>query len=120
MIGDPDVAGPDNAFNWGVLDDKLVGSASRSSHAVFRIICHFPGRDLMVPQYLIDAGVPIVSYNGNEQSPDYGDETLLNAFRQFIEALADRYDGNKQLAFLQAGLLGFWGEVRRITIASTR
>ena len=109
MFGNPDTAGEAKAFNWSVLDNALSGSASRNMHAVWRVILHFPGEVLKVPQYLIDAGVQLHSYDGGV-SPDYGDVLLVEALGQFITRFGQRYDGDKRLAFVQAGLLGFWGE----------
>lgn len=109
MKGNPDVVGDAAAFDWTVLDEALAGSASRQMHAVVRVILHFPGRDLNVPQYLLDAGIDIRWYDDG-QSPYYGDPQLLVALEQFIVAFGKRYDGDTRLGFIQAGLLGFWGE----------
>ena len=114
MINDPDVVGIDLAFNWTTLENALEDSASRSMHAVFTIVCHYPGQPLMLPLYLIDNPSLILHrYNdflGGGLSPDYGDPLVLNAIEQFIFALGARYDGDKRIASIHAGLLGYWGE----------
>ena len=94
-----------NQFNWTVLDNALALAASRWKHVIPRVYCYYPGEPLAVPQYLLDAGVPIIG-----ESPQYDDPRLLEAFDQFISAYGQRYDGHKSLAFLQLGLLGYWGE----------
>jgi hypothetical protein len=93
----------DNVFDWSVLDKTLNDAASRYKHVIWRLYCHYPGRALAVPQYLLDRNIQIV-----DGSPNYNDETLLLAFEQFIIALGSRYDGHKSLAFIQMGLLGYW------------
>jgi hypothetical protein len=112
MKGNPRIVGEAAAFDWAYLDKTLIGSASRNMHAVWRVICHFPyvSQPLKVPQYLIDAGVQIATYEGNQKSPNFGDPLLLEAFEQLITYAAKRYDGDKRLGWIQAGLLGKWGE----------
>lgn len=114
MINDPDVVGIDLAFNWTKLENALEDSASRSMHAVFTIVCHYPGEPLLLPSYLIDnPSLQLHTYDdflGGGVSPDYGDPLLLKAIEQLISALGDRYDGDKRIASVHAGLLGYWGE----------
>jgi hypothetical protein len=109
MKGNPNIVGDSAAFDWKKLDDALAGSASRNNHAVFRVICHFPGQENKVPQYLLDAGIDMRWYSGG-RSPYYGDAKLQEALEQFVRALGRRYDGDKRIGWIQAGLLGFWGE----------
>lgn len=94
-----------NQFDWSVLDNVLKGAASRYKHVIWRVYCHYPGRSLGVPEYLLDQGIDI-----DDGSPVYDDVKLLTALEQFIKALGARYDGHKSLAFIQLGLLGYWGE----------
>jgi hypothetical protein len=109
MMGNPNVVGEAAAFNWTVVDRYLAGSASRFCHAVLRPIAQFPGRPLKIPSYLYAAGIEMrETVNGT--MPYYGDPILLEAMQQFIASFGQRYDKDKRLAFLQAGLLGFWGE----------
>ena len=98
-----------NEFNWNVLDMTLRDAAKRYKHVIWRVYCHYPGRKLAIPQYLIDQNIPII-----DDSPQYDDPVLLEAFKQFIIALGNRYDGHKSLAFIQLGLLGYWYVLRFI------
>lgn len=45
---------------------------------------------------------------GGGLTPDYGNETLLKALTQFVRALGKKYDGDRRIAFIHLGLLGFW------------
>jgi hypothetical protein len=110
MLGNPEKVGAAKAFNWTFIEDVLNGSASRFCHAVIRFFIHFPGQVLRIPQYLVDSGVEIVRFNKTRLSPYYGDPKLVEAMRQFITALGNKYDGDRRLACIQLGLLGYWGE----------
>jgi len=105
MIGNPDAVGQNAAFNWAPLDGYLSDTASRKSHAIFRVYMHWPGKPLRVPQYLNDAGL---GYIGGE--PDYENPNLQTAVEQLIRALAERYDGDERIFCIQAGIIGKWGE----------
>jgi hypothetical protein len=47
---------------------------------------------------------------GGGLTPDYGGEPLLSALVNFVAALGRKYDGDKRIAFIHLGLLGFWYE----------
>jgi len=86
--------------------------AARGKHVVFRVYLDYPQRPTGVPQWLLDAGVKLTAYNsyGGGLSPDYDDPFLIQHLQKFIAALGKRYDSNPRVAFVQMGILGFWGE----------
>jgi hypothetical protein len=85
---------------------------ARGKHVVFRIYADMPNRPSGFPNWLRDQGVKLAPYTdyGGGQSPDYNDPRVVKALERFIAALGKRYDEHPRLAFLQLGLLGFWGE----------
>jgi len=96
----------DNKFDWTLLDSYIEGSASRNRHFIFSVFIHWPGKPLRLPPHLLDIETrPTTAEKG--PSPYYGDERLLKALRQFIFALGKRYDGDKRIATIHLGLLGF-------------
>ena len=101
-----------NTFDWSHLEGLLQGSASRSRHAVLRFILDYPSQETHVPQFLIDGGLQFDTYtsHGGGMSPDYDDPNLLTALEQFIAAFGFNYDGDQRIAFIQLGLIGYWGE----------
>jgi len=103
------MTGP-NKFDWTVLDDSLAGAETNNMHVVLRVFVHYPDQPLRVPQWLLDQGIELRTIESGERSPQYDDPKLLEAFRQFIQAMGAKYDGHKNLAFIQLGLLGKWGE----------
>lgn len=67
-----------------------------------------------IPQWLYDAmGGAGTWYSGDYGqgfSPDYENVVYRQAHRALIAALGERYAGDPQVAFLQLGSLGHWGE----------
>ncbi|BCW79775.1 DUF4832 domain-containing protein [Arthrobacter sp. NicSoilC5] len=108
------VTGPGN-YDWSALESQLNAIAARGHQAVFRFYLDYPGKPTGVPKYLLDAGLATHSYTdyGNQGisvSPDYDDPRLAQALDGFIAAFGSKYDGDRRIGFIQAGLLGFWGE----------
>lgn len=112
------MTGPTN-FNWGPFDAKLESAASRGHQFLARFYLEWPGRKTGVPQYLVDAGLPMRRWTNTntqpfppaiDQTPDYEDPRLRAALTNFIHALGRRYDGDPRLGFVGLGLLGTWGE----------
>ena len=120
-IGIDEVMTGPGVFDWdGSLEPRLAASAARSRHAVVRLLLDFPGRPSMVPGYLIDGGLTMNPYgaHGGGFSPDYSDASLLQALGDLVASFGARYDGDPRLGFVQAGLLGFWGEWHTYTDGS--
>ena len=103
------MTGP-QTFDWTVIDNALAGAKQGNMHVVLRIFVHYPDQPLRVPLWLINQGIQLRTIQSGEKSPQYDDPKLLAAFETFIKALGAKYDGHNDLAFLQLGLLGKWGE----------
>jgi hypothetical protein len=94
------------------LNQTVNEIASRGHQAIFRIHMDYPGGGLAVPQFLVDQGVEIRQYytEGGGYSPDYDDPRMVDAMVELIIALGEEYDGDPRIGYIQAGLLGHWGE----------
>jgi len=108
------MTGP-GTFNWSALDSQLSAITARGHEAVLRFYLDYPGESTGIPQYLLNEGLPCQHYTvyGNDDmscSPDYSYPALDTALDQFISAFGARYDGDSAIAFIELGLLGFWGE----------
>lgn len=103
------MTGP-NSYNWNKLRDQLAHARSRKNHVIWRIYIHYPGRKLALPKFLIDQGVPLRQTKSDGLSPVYDNRIFRDALGRFITAFANEFDGNKDVAFIQLGLLGKWGE----------
>jgi len=108
---DTTMTGP-NAVNWGYLESLLNKSAAKNRHAILRFMLDYPNDDSFVPSFLLNQGLAMTPYDdhGGGVSPDYASPVLLDALEFFIRKLGDNYDGDSRIAFVQVGLLGFWGE----------
>jgi hypothetical protein len=101
-----------NTYNWTSLDSAINAAANRGKHVILRFVLDTPAETTGVPTYLINAGLQFNNYtaHGGGRSPYYNDTNLLYALKVFIAALGQKYDTDKRVGFIQAGLLGFWGE----------
>ena len=104
-------------FDWAPIERTLAEVSSRGNQLIFRIYCEYPGKEIAVPSFLIDAGLGITKWPEQEEketqvsyTPDYESPLLREALTNFISALGDKYDGDPRVAFITVGLLGSWGE----------
>lgn len=108
------MTGP-GTFDWSAMDTQLNAIAARGHQTALRFYLDYPGQPSGIPKYLLDGGLTTHSYsdygnNGVSVSPNYDDPNLRTALDQFVAALGQRYDGDARVGFVQAGLIGFWGE----------
>jgi hypothetical protein len=119
-----DVEPAENEYVWQLIDEPLEAWAKRDTRIAFRIMttnAHTRGY-YCSPKWLFDAGCKSYDYvaggadiaSGGARiariEPDYGDPLYLEKHGQFIKALAERYDGNPQIEFIDIGSYGIWGE----------
>ncbi len=74
-----------------------------------------PTRDF--PAFLTNAplSIPVYPYtscngDGPGVTPDWNHPAMQTQLVQFVQALAQRYDGDPRITAIQVGLLGLWGE----------
>lgn len=101
-----------NTFDWSDFERKINSAAYRACQSIVRFYLDYPGRPSAIPQFLLDDGLVIhnYTYNGGGIIPDYEDQNLRIALINFIAAFGLKYNGDSRLAFIEVGLLGFWGE----------
>lgn len=108
------VTGP-GTYDWTAFDAQLDDIAARGHQTALRFYLDYPTRESGIPQYLLDGGLETHAYDdfgnaGVSVSPDYDDPALREAVDGFVAALGARYDGDPRVGYVQAGLVGFWGE----------
>ncbi len=84
---------------------------ARGKHVVMRIFIDYPSKPSGLPGWLKDE-VKLTRYqdHGGGLSPDYDNPRMVTAMEQLIAAMGKRYNNHPRVAFVQLGLLGFWGE----------
>ena len=101
-----------DSYTFGTgLEPNLDEIDGRDHQAIFRVFLDYPDTPTGIPDFLLD-GLTLNTYTefGGGQSPDYTNETLISTLETFIGELGTQYDGDTRIAFIQIGLLGFWGE----------
>lgn len=108
-----DICKEKDKYDWTVLDNLLEGIASRGHQAVIRFHYTYVGKKCTVPDY-------IKAWPGYEETvgkpegrttyfPDWRCEELKRFHLEFYKKLAERYDKDPRLAFLETGF-GLWAE----------
>jgi hypothetical protein len=113
-------------YRWSVLDTPLRRYADVGLPAGIRISCSESWTEYGTPEWVRLAGAKGYRFrpgqgireDGPFWEPDYDDPVFLAKLETFIKALALRYDGNPDVAFVDVGSFGVWGEGH--TWSSTR
>lgn len=88
---------------------------AQNKHAVLRFLCDIPGeaQHMDIPQWLYertgDGEFYDTSY-GSGYCPDYGNDFFRERHGMAIEALAEYFNEDDFLAYVELGSLGHWGE----------
>ena len=115
-------------FNWSIVDTPAQRWIARGKKVAFRFSCSEsdPQQPYATPEWVRKAGakgqffVPGQGVNekGANWEPDFDDPVFLAKLDRFLAAAGARYDGNPEVAFIDIGSFGVWGEGH--TVWSTR
>jgi hypothetical protein len=105
-------------FNWSLLDTPAQRWVARGKTIALRISCSESWIRYATPRWVKDAGAKGIEFEfgkgpragGPLWDPDYLDPVFLEKLDHFLAALARRYDGNPNVAFIDVGSFGMWGE----------
>ncbi len=107
-------------FNWSILDTPAQRWIAKGFQIALRISCSEsnPAQPYATPKWVREAGAQGYQFtrgkgvdpNGSNWEPKYDDPVFLNKLDRFLAALAARYDGNPEIAFIDVGSFGVWGE----------
>jgi len=106
----------DGEINWAVLDDLLARARKAGQQLAFRIMTAGTGRDYdYSPPWLRELGLPGFEYKyegagPNRWVPDLDDPRVLSRHLRLIQGMGQRYDGHRDLALMDIGSVGLWGE----------
>ena len=105
-------------FNWSLFDTPAQRWIAKGKQIAIRVSCSESWYRYATPKWVQDAGAKGVNFNfgkgpapdGQLWDPDYLDPVFLAKLDRFLAALARRYDGNPNVAFIDIGSFGMWGE----------
>ena len=105
-------------FNWSLFDTPAQRWIAKGKKIAIRVTCCESWWQYATPKWVRDAGAKGVSFefgkgpnpNGPLWEPDYLDPVFLAKLEHFLAALAKHYDGNPNVAFIDIGSFGMWGE----------
>lgn len=86
--------------------------AADGKHIIFRVYIDYPTQPSGLPEWMRKAGVKETPYkeHGGGIAPNYDDPRMIAGMERLIAELGKRYNNHPRIAFIQLGLLGFWGE----------
>ena len=106
----------EGVFRWDILDSKARPWIAAGKKIAFRISCMDPTL-CSIPDWAIRAGIrgSESHYRDNPKNalifePVWDDPVLIEKVTNFYRAFAARYDGNPDVAFVDLGSFGLYGE----------
>lgn len=100
-------------FAFGMMDSLLQRCRQNNQTLAFRIMCENPSGEGM-PKWLIEKGVKRTyipcPQEGAHYAPDMSDSLFQFYHQRLIRAFGKRYDGHPDLALVDIGSVGMWGE----------
>jgi hypothetical protein len=108
----------EGVYNWTVFDTPAQRFISRGKKISMRINCCEHWIPWATPKWLMEKGAKGVWFikgkgpdpKGQLWEPDYLDPIYLEKLEALVKALSDRYDNNPNVAFIDIGTFGLWGE----------
>ena len=104
-------------YNWSAIDTPAQRWIEKGLQIAFRITCSESWMEYATPKWVRDAGVDGTAYNMGHRpagqtvwDPDFGNPIFLAKLEKFVAAFAARYDGRPEVAFIDIGTYGLWGE----------
>jgi hypothetical protein len=105
-------------FDWSIVDTPAQRWIAKGHKIAFRVSCCESWMRHATPKWVEDAGAKGTNFTpgkgalpeGAFWEPDYGDPVFLAKLDAFLAAMARRYDGNPDVAFIDIGSYGVWGE----------
>ena len=123
-------------YNWEKIEEsnQIERWKKEGKYIVLRFVLDYPSDTPHedIPSWLIkemsDPGDRYASEYGKGFSPNYSDKNLISYYQKAVAAMGERWAKSGQIAFIQLGVLGHWGEwhineeanIRKLPEAETR
>lgn len=115
----------EGVFAWSIVDAPAQRWIDKGKQVAFRFSCTESWTRYATPEWVKLAGAKGFNFSpgklreaGPYWEPNYADPIFLEKLDNFLTAAASRYDGNPNVAFIDVGSFGVWGEGH--TFSSTR
>ncbi|GDX04365.1 DUF4832 domain-containing protein [Buttiauxella sp. A111] len=101
-------------YNFALVDEafKFAAKHQPAMNVGLRfMVMDGPESGSKIPDWLIKKGVKGVWTSDNKTfAPDLDDPIFLEYSQRLLNAFGKRYDGNENLAYIDIGMVGSWGE----------
>ncbi|MGB7801207.1 DUF4832 domain-containing protein [Buttiauxella sp.] len=101
-------------YNFALVDDAFRFAANHQpamNVGLRFMVLDGPESGSKIPEWLIKKGVKGVwTPDRKTFAPDLDDPIFLEYSRRLLNAFGKRYDGNENLAYIDIGMVGSWGE----------
>jgi hypothetical protein len=109
-----DLEPAEGQYAFEMIDEWLLRCRQANQALAFRVMLSWPGHEGTIPQWLIDKGIKYTYSECPEEGAHYEvdlEEPLVKELHEkLIRALGNRYDGHPDLALVDIGSVGLWGE----------
>jgi len=100
-------------FSWRYIDDLVAIYEPLGYKFAFVFTAKETGITYATPKWVVDAGAKgqmVTIYGQQVWEPDYDDPIFLEKLTTFHNAVAERYQNESWLAYVQVASYGTWGE----------
>jgi len=101
-------------YNFALVDEGFAAAAAHQppmNVGLRFMILDGPESGSEIPQWLIDKGIKGTWTPDHKTfAPDLDDPTYIAYARRLLQAFGARYNNNPELAFIDIGMVGAWGE----------
>ena len=106
-------------FNWALLDTPAQRWIAAGKKVALRLTTSESWLEYATPKWVFDAGAKYTRFswrtygpdeNGELVDPVFDDPVFLEKLENFLMAAGKRYAGNPNVAFIDVGTFGLWGE----------
>jgi hypothetical protein len=105
-------------YNWTLFDTPAQRWIAQGKKIAIRVSCSESWLRYATPRWVQEAGAKGVEFEfgkgpkagGPLWDPEYLDPVFLDKLDHFLAAMGRRYDGNPNVAFIDIGSFGMWGE----------
>ena len=103
----------EGVYAFDMIDSLLLRCRRNNQALAIRVMCEDPWGEGL-PQWLINKGIRRTytpcPEEGAHYAPDMSDPVFKDYHERLIRALGKRYDGHPDLALVDIGSIGLWGE----------